>query len=170
MAQLQPQQTTHMAIASQDLEYIKSQVFIWIKEAGITPNNNQLTERIIRVEEGLKSQMQLMQQGFEQMDRQFELQREEMNRRFEQQREEMNQRFEQVDKRFEQVDKRFEQVDKRFEQVDKRFEQVDKRFEQVDKRFDKMFVNFRWAIMAMFAFWSISMGIVQFTISNLAIN
>ncbi len=66
-------------------------------------------ERIIRVEEELKHQRELMKQGFELMEK----------------------RFEQVDKRFEQVDKRFEQVDKRFEQVDKRFEQIDKRFRLV---------------------------------------
>ena len=46
-----------------------------------------LRERIIRVEEELKHQRELMIEGFKQMEK----------------------RFEQVDKRFEQVDKRFEQ-------------------------------------------------------------
>ena len=46
----------------------------------------QLSERIIRVEEELKAQRELMKQGFDQMEK----------------------RFEQIDKRFEQVDKRFD--------------------------------------------------------------
>ena len=58
-----------------------------------------LLERIVRVEEGLKSQLELMRQGFNQMEK----------------------RFEQIDKRFEDMqynmDKRFEQVDKRFSQL-----------------------------------------------------
>ena len=77
-------------------------------------------ERIVRVEEELKHQRDLLQNMFQMSDK----------------------RFEQMEKRFEQVDKRFEQVDKRFEQVDKRFEELrldmDRRFEQVDKRFNMM--------------------------------
>ncbi len=95
-------------------------------------------ERIIRVEEELKHQRELMMEGFKQMDKRFEQMQIEMDKRFEQ----VDKRFEQVDKRFEQMqiemNKRFEQMDKRFEQVDKRFEQVDKRFEQMDKRFEQM--------------------------------
>ncbi len=71
-----------------------------------TDREIELLERMVRVEEGLKTQAELMRQGFEQMEK----------------------RFEQVDKRFEQVDKRFElfqhNLDKRFEQVDKRFSQL----------------------------------------------
>ncbi|MCP5245997.1 MAG: hypothetical protein H6937_08610 [Burkholderiales bacterium] len=53
----------------------------------------EIRERIVRVEEELKHQRELMIEGFKQIDK----------------------RFDQVDKRFEQVDKRFEQFDKRFE-------------------------------------------------------
>ena len=52
----------------------------------------EIRERVIRVEEELKSQRELMREMMVQIDR----------------------RFEQVDKRFEQVDKRFEDVSKRF--------------------------------------------------------
>jgi chromosome segregation ATPase len=95
-----------------------------------------IRERIVRVEEELKHQRELMMQGFENS-----------NKRFEEMRADMNKRFEQVDKRFEQVDKRFEQVDKRFEQVDKRFEQIDKHLTIITNRIDR------------FMFWSLGLTI-----------
>ena len=62
-----------------------------------------IRERIVRTEEELKTQRDLMREILGMMEK----------------------RFEQVDKRFEQVDKRFEQVDKRFEELR---EDMDKRF------------------------------------------
>jgi len=59
----------------------------------------QLLERMVRVEEELKTQRELMVE-----------------------------RFGFVEKRFESVEKRFESVDKRFESVDKRFEDVQASF------------------------------------------
>jgi len=98
----------------------------------------ELRERMVRVDEELKNQRELMIKGFDMMEKRFE----QVDKRFEEMREDFNKRFEQVDKRFEQVDKRFEQVDKRFEDMrqdfNKRFEQIDKRFEQVDKRFEQV--------------------------------
>ena len=79
-----------MALANEDIEYIKSQLGNWIAE--LMPEHKpgvydlELRNRIVKVEEELKHQRELMQQGFALMDK----------------------RFEQVDKRFEQVDKRFE--------------------------------------------------------------
>ncbi len=89
-----------MALAQEDIEQIKQLIDRAIAERPETLNANvryelDLRERTIRVEEALKHQRELMQEGFKQMEK----------------------RFEQVDKRFEQVDKRFEQVDKRFEQM-----------------------------------------------------
>ncbi len=87
----------------------------------------ELRERMVRVEEELKNQRELMLRGFEQMDK-----------RFEDMQKYMDKRFEQTEKRFEQIDKRFEDMqkymDRRFEQIDRRFEQVERRFEQIDKR------------------------------------
>ena len=87
-----------MALTERDLEqvgtYVRAHLVEWLPLPVLD-----LSQRIVRVEEELKAQRELMLKGFEQ-----------------------------VDKRFEQVDKRFEQVDKRFEQVDKRFEQVERRF------------------------------------------
>ena len=105
--------------------YVKDHLSEWLQDSVVQQSLAGLslaqTERIIRVEEGIKHQGELLEKLLHQMDK----------------------RFEQVDKRFEQVDKRFEQVDKRFEQVDKRIEQLvgqmDKRFEQMDIRFKQMF-------------------------------
>ena len=52
----------------------------------------ELGERIVRVEEELKNQRELMKQGFLQMDKRFEMLQESMKKQ-----------FEQVDKHFEQV-------------------------------------------------------------------
>ena len=120
-----------MTLSQDDIDFIKANMADWLIEQSlgkpVAVYEIELRERMVRVEEELKHQRELMREGFAQMER-----------RHQELRADMLARFAQVDKRFEQVDKRFEQVDKRFEQVDKRFEQVDKRFEQVDKRFDDM--------------------------------
>ena len=111
-----------MSLTSTDLkqieDHIKSNIGSWMGDVSLTKssyfNEIELIERIVRVEEELKSQRELMLMGFEQT----------------------NKRFEEMQKN---MDKRFEQVDKRFEQVDKRFEQVDKRFEDVNSKFKMMF-------------------------------
>jgi len=97
--------------------YVKNHIADWIKESNIIPFSSgsrlnlsdrdfPLSERIIRVEEGIKHQGDLLEKMLDQMDK----------------------RFEQVDKRFEQVDKRFNELridmNSRFEQVDKRFSQL----------------------------------------------
>ena len=76
----------------------------------------ELCERMVRVEEELKNQRELMLRGFEQMDKRFE----------------DIQKY--MDKRFEQIDKRFEQVERRFELMERRFEQMDRRFDELNKR------------------------------------
>ncbi len=121
-----------MALAKEDIEQIQLLIRDSISDRLMGQNANvryelDLRERTIRVEEELKHQRELMQEGFKQMEKRFE---------------QVDKRFEQIDKRFEQVDKRFEQIDKRFEQVEKRFEQIDKKFDQVDKRFEQMLAEF----------------------------
>lgn len=131
---------TTMALAKEDIEEIKELIVAVIAERRPEMAGNnvryelEIRERIVRVEEELKHQRELMLAGFKQMEKRFE----QVDKRFEQLIGEMNARFAQVDKRFEQIEKRFEQIDKRFEQVDKRFEQIEKRFEQIDKRFEVM--------------------------------
>jgi len=137
-----------MALAKQDIEYIKTHLAEWLVEQSVgkplAVYEIELRKRIVRVEEALKHQGRLIQGLIEQMEKRFE----QVDKRFEQ----VDKRFEQVDKRFEQVDVRLDQMEKRFdqverrleliekhlEQVDKRFEQVDKRFEQIDRRFEQM--------------------------------
>lgn len=117
-----------MALTKEDIAEIKELISEVITERHpeITNNNAryelEIRERILRVEEGLKHQRELMQEGFNRIDK----------------------RFEQVDKRFEsliaEMNTRFAQVDKRFEQVDKRFEQIDKRFETMTARMDRFMI------------------------------
>ena len=128
-------------------------------------SENQILERIVRIEESLAHHIELTRQGFSEMNRRFELLLDQTNKRFEQ----VEKRFEQIDKRFEQIDKRFEamqiQIDRRFEQVDRRFEQIDKRFDQVDRRFDALtrrmdrFVV--WSFSTTLAVGSIVIGVLK---------
>ncbi|MDO9104489.1 MAG: hypothetical protein Q7U57_05960, partial [Methylovulum sp.] len=128
----------------------------------------------IRVEEELKHQRELIQQGFDLTNKRFEEMLVNSNKRFEQ----VDKRFEQVDKRFEQIDKRFEEMriysDKRFEQVDKRLEDMrinsDKRFEQTDKHFEQLEKHLALISNRMdrFMFWSLGLTIsAVITIINL---
>lgn len=123
-----------MALAKQDIEYIKAHLADWLAEQSVgkplAVYEIELRERMVRVEEALKHQGRLIQALIEQMDKRFE----QVDKRFEQ----MDKRFEQIDKRFDQVERRLDLVEKHLEQIDKRFEQVDKRFEQIDKRFEVM--------------------------------
>ncbi len=138
----------------------------------------EMRERIIRVEEELKNQRELMIAGFKRMDERFEQVEkrfEQTDKRIEQLQEEMNRRFEQVDKRIEQLqeemNRRFEQTDKRIEQLqeemNRRFEQVDKRFEQVERRLDnlesKMFHFMIWSFGTTFTAAGIIIAVLKLT-------
>ena len=124
-----------MTLTQQDIEFIKANMADWLAEQSLGKPTAvyeiELRERMVRVEEELRHQRELMREGFAQMEK----------------------RFEQVDKRFEQVDKRFEAMQS---SLDKRFEQVDKRFEQVDKRFESVQQDIRGLQRRMdrFMFWS----------------
>lgn len=94
-----------MALAPEDIEFIKAHLTEWLEEASPRLQfERELHERVIRVEEALAHQRELMQQGFAALDKRLEALREEMN-----------QRFEQVDKRFEQMDRRFEALTRRID-------------------------------------------------------
>jgi methyl-accepting chemotaxis protein len=142
-----------MALVQEDIAVIQEMI---AKAFAGRPEANQanvryeleLRERIVRVEEELKHQRELMLEGFNRMDK-----------RFEQLISEMNARFAQVDKRFEQVDKRFEQVDKRFEQMEKRFEQVDRRFEIMTARIDRFMV---WSFATTLTVGGIVIAVIKY--------
>lgn len=142
-----------MALVQEDIAVIQEMI---AKAFAGRPEANQanvryeleLRERIVRVEEELKHQRELMLEGFNRMDK-----------RFEQLISEMNARFAQVDKRFAQVDKRFEQVDKRFEQMEKRFEQVDRRFEIMTARIDRFMV---WSFATTLTVGGIVIAVIKY--------
>ena len=123
---------------SDQVNYLKEQMPLWLAEQSLGKPpivyEIELRERMIRVEEELKYQREMIRSILTQMEKRFE----QSDKRYEELRLDMNARFEQVDKRFEQIEKRFEQVDKRFDQVERRFEQVERRFEQIDTRFEKV--------------------------------
>ena len=119
-----------MALAEQDIEFIKQHLGEWLTEVSLgkppAVYEIELRERMIRVEEELKHQRELMQQGFAMMDKRFEAMQHQMDKR-----------FDAVDKRFEEMQ---HQMDKHFEAVDKRFEAMDKRFEEITSRLDRFMV------------------------------
>ena len=97
----------------EDLEYISN--YLAEKYPAIKGNTDQyrysdikidIHERIVRVEEELKHQRELIHEVLKMMDKRFE----QVDKRFEELRNDMNTRFEQVDRRFEQVDTRFEEL------------------------------------------------------------
>ena len=93
-----------MALAQEDIDTIQNLIDKSIARQPQAENINvhyelEIRERIVRVEEELKHQRELMMDGFKQMDK----------------------RFEQMDKRFEQMDKHFEQMQL---EMNKRFEQL----------------------------------------------
>lgn len=74
-----------MALAQEDIDFIKTHLGEWLAEQSLgkppAVYEIELRERIVRVEEELRHQRELMREGFAQMEK----------------------RFEQVDKRFESV-------------------------------------------------------------------
>ena len=117
-------------------------------------SENQILERIVRIEESLAHHIELTRQGFSEMNRRFELLLDQTNKRIEQ----VEQRFEQIDKLLEQIDMRFELVDRRFEQIDKRFDQVDRRFDALTRRMDRFIV---WSFSTTLAVGSIVIGVLK---------
>jgi chromosome segregation ATPase len=134
-----------MTLTQQDIEFIKANMGDWLAEQSLgkppAVYEIELRERMVRVEEALNHQRELMREGFAQMER----------------------RFEQVDKRFEQMERRFEQIDKRFEQVDKRFESMqatmDQRFENMTRRIDRFMI---WSFASLISVGGIIVGLVKF--------
>ena len=86
-----------MSLAQEDIEFIKKHLGEWLTEVSLgkppAVYEIELRERMVRVEEALKHQGELIQQLIQQMDK----------------------RFEQVDKRFEQMDQRFVELQRRMD-------------------------------------------------------
>jgi chaperonin cofactor prefoldin len=147
-----------MALAREDIEFIKAHLGEWLAEQSFAKPpavyEIELRERMVRVEEELRHQRELIQTILVQMDKRFDA----VEKRFEQMQLNIDKRFEAVDKRFEQLqmnmDQRFDAVEKRFEATDKRFEAMDKRFEAMDKRFEELTRR-----LDRFMFWSLGLTI-----------
>ena len=128
-----------MALAEADLkqivDHVRVNLYDMLMEVAprFSPGSLSLHEGIIRLQEELKNQRELMAAGFEAVDKRFE----DINKRFEA----VDKRFEDINKRFEAVDRRFEDVNNRFEDINNRFEDINKRFEAVDRRFEDLTAN-----------------------------
>ena len=146
-----------MPLAKEDMDLIKAQFEAWLAE--LLPEQKpgvydlELRTRMLKVEEELRHQRELMQQGFAMMEKRFE----QVDKRFETLQHNMDKRFEQVDKRLEQVDKRFGQVDKRFESIQ---ETMDKRFDALTNRIDRFM---RWSFALTLTVAGIIIAVPKFT-------
>ena len=121
----------------EQISFLKEHMSQWLAEQSLGKPpmvyEIELRERMVRVEEELRNQRELIQYIIEQMDKRFE----QVDKRFEEMRQDMNARFEQVDRRFEEMR---QDMNSRFEQVDKRFEQADQRFLALTKRMDRLLI------------------------------
>jgi exonuclease VII large subunit len=143
-----------MALKKEELqiigEYVQDHLTEWLPEHAYKPMNFsfplELTERMIRVEEELKNQRELMKQGFDQIDKRIELQQ--IN---------MDKRFEQVDKRFEQVEKRFESMQ---QNMNRNFDEVNNRLKAIET---KMFQFMVWSSGFMAIVAGIVIAVIKFT-------
>jgi chaperonin cofactor prefoldin len=122
-----------MNLAPDDIQFIKDHLGEWLAEQSLgkppAVYEIELRERMVRVEEELKHQRELIKTILVQMDKRFDA----VDKRFEAMQEQMNKRFDAVDKRFDAVGKRFESMQ----------EQMDKRFEALTRRIDRfMFWSF----------------------------
>ena len=157
-----------MTLSDGDLQhigrYVRAELPGWLNELGPWVLGGQLMERMVRVEEELKSQREILLTHVETSDRRFG----DMNRRFEDANrrfDDVNQRFEDVNKRFDDVNERFEDVNKRFDDVNERFEDVNKRFDDVNKRFDdnsKRHTTTQWAVGIGFVVLTALVTVYQF--------
>jgi len=127
-------------------EYVRKRLGNWLQEQSLGKPplvyEIELRERMVRVEEELKNQRELMKQGFDLTDKRFLEMRENMN------------------KRFEQVDKRFELVDKRFEEMNLRFGDMNSRFESLTKRIDRFMV---WSFGLTVTMSGVVIAVLKFT-------
>lgn len=86
-----------MSLGNDDIEFIKQHLGEWLAEQSLAKPpavyEIELRERMVRVEEELKHQRELIREGFDHMEK----------------------RFEQVEKRFESSDKRMESLARRMD-------------------------------------------------------
>ena len=105
-----------MSVSDSDLhyigQYVRAELPGWLNQLAPWAAGSQLLERMVRIEEELKAQRELLLAHIKASDR----------------------RFDDVNKRFGDVNERFEDVNKRFDDVNKRFDDVNRRFDDNSKR------------------------------------
>jgi DNA anti-recombination protein RmuC len=88
-----------MALAHEDIQFIKDHLGQWLAEASLgkppAVYEIELRERMVRVEEELKHQRELIKTLIEQMDKRFDA----MDKRFESMQQQMDQRFDALTRR-----------------------------------------------------------------------
>ena len=136
-----------MSLSEGDLQYIgqyvRAELPGWLRELGPWAFASQLMERMVRVEEELKAQRELLLAHVEASER----------------------RFEDIDRRFEDINRRCDDVNNRFEAVNKRFDDVNKRFEDLNRRFDdnsKRHTATQWFVGAGFLVVTTLLSLFQF--------
>jgi len=97
-----------MNLATEDIRFIKEHLGEWLAEQSLgkppAVYEIELRERMVRVEEELRHQRELIKTVLEQMDKRFEA----VDKRFEALQKEMDRRFDAVDRRFEALTRRID--------------------------------------------------------------
>jgi DNA anti-recombination protein RmuC len=151
-----------MTLGAEDVRRIADYVKPWLRDTilEMVPRrpseiDTQLLERMVRVEEELKAQRELMAERFDAVDKRFAA----SDKRFEDLQRSLDKRFEDVqaasEKRFEDLhrslDKRFDASDRRFEDLhrslDKRFDASDRRADDARAASDRRFASLQWTIL-----------------------
>ncbi len=124
-------------------KYLREELEVFVRTNEQRAKELSTIERVIQVEEELKSLREIELARFEASEKRFESLQKEMNTRFEALQKEMNTRFEALQK---EMNARFEASDRKFESLQKemniRFESLQKemiaRFEASEKRFEAL--------------------------------
>jgi len=144
-----------MALAKEDIQFIKDHLGEWLAEQSLgkppAVYEIELRERMVRVEEELRHQRELMREGFAQMDKRFE----QAEKRHEQLRQDMLSRFEQAEKRQEELR---QDMLSRFEQVEKRFESGQQDIRNLQQRMDSFM---RWSFGVTIGVGGVIIGVLK---------
>ena len=99
---------TVTTLGAGDIAYIKVHLGEWLAERSLgkppAVYEIELRERMVRIEEELKHQRELIKTILEQMDKRFEA----VDKRFEAMQQSMDKRFESMDRRFEELTRRID--------------------------------------------------------------
>nr|VFK42810.1 MAG: hypothetical protein BECKTC1821E_GA0114239_102133 [Candidatus Kentron sp. TC] len=161
-------------------EYMRAHMVEWLTEDSLAKPpavyEIELRERMVRVEEELKHQRELMKQGFDLMGKRLDAMNEENNKRFEAMSQENNRRFEEINRRFEAMsrenNRRFEEINGRFEEINRRFEAMsqenNRRFEAVERHFESMLQRtdrfMIWSLGTTIGMGSLVIAILKFSL------